>query len=69
MCPYTSIHNGRAKRKHKHIVELGLTLLAQAKMLLKYWWQAFESFVYLINKLPTSALHGISQKYKLFEKF
>lgn len=29
--PYTSQQNGRAERKHKHIDEFGLTLLAQAK--------------------------------------
>lgn len=27
-CPYTSPQNSRAKRNHRHIVEIGLTLLA-----------------------------------------
>lgn len=36
-CPYTSAQNGRAERKHGHIVELGLTLLAQEKMPFHYW--------------------------------
>ena len=27
-CPYTSQQNGKAERKHRHIAELGLTLLA-----------------------------------------
>uniref|UniRef100_A0A803NFL3 Integrase catalytic domain-containing protein n=1 Tax=Cannabis sativa TaxID=3483 RepID=A0A803NFL3_CANSA len=31
-CPHTSGHNGRAERKHRHIVEMGLTLLAQSAM-------------------------------------
>jgi len=53
-CPYTSQQNGRAKRKHRHIVELGLTLLAQAKMPRHYWWEAFSTAVYLINRLPSS---------------
>uniref|UniRef100_A0A803Q4P4 Integrase catalytic domain-containing protein n=1 Tax=Cannabis sativa TaxID=3483 RepID=A0A803Q4P4_CANSA len=35
-CPHTSAQNGRAKRKHRHIIEMGLTLLAQASMPLKY---------------------------------
>uniref|UniRef100_A0A803Q9A4 Uncharacterized protein n=1 Tax=Cannabis sativa TaxID=3483 RepID=A0A803Q9A4_CANSA len=30
--PDTSAQNGRAKRKHRHIVEIGLNLLAQASM-------------------------------------
>lgn len=29
-CPHTSAQNGRAERKHRHVVEMGLTLLAQA---------------------------------------
>uniref|UniRef100_A0A803P4I4 Integrase catalytic domain-containing protein n=1 Tax=Cannabis sativa TaxID=3483 RepID=A0A803P4I4_CANSA len=35
-CPHTSAQNGSAERKHRHIVEMGLTLLAQASMPLKF---------------------------------
>lgn len=35
-CPHTSQKNGKAKRKHRHLVETGLTLLTQASMPLKY---------------------------------
>ena len=35
-CPYTLEQNGRAERKHYHIVEMGLTLLAQAHLPLTY---------------------------------
>lgn len=31
-CPHTSHQNGKVERKHRHIVELGLTLLAYAVM-------------------------------------
>lgn len=31
-CPYTSEHNGIVERKHKHIVEMGLTLMKQASL-------------------------------------
>lgn len=55
-CPYTSAQNGRAERKHRHVVESGLTLLAQAKMPLHYWWEAFSTAVFLINRLPTQVL-------------
>lgn len=43
-------------RKHRHIVETGLTLLAQTKMPLKFWDHAFLTATYLINRLasPTS---------------
>lgn len=65
-CPYTSVQNGRVERKHRHIVEMGLTLLAQAKMPLYYWWEAFTTAVYLINRLPTPILMNISRFEKLF---
>lgn len=48
-CPHTSPQNGRAERKHRHIVEMGLTLLAQANMPLKFWSDAFQTSVFLIN--------------------
>uniref|UniRef100_A0A803PQB9 Reverse transcriptase Ty1/copia-type domain-containing protein n=1 Tax=Cannabis sativa TaxID=3483 RepID=A0A803PQB9_CANSA len=59
-CPHTSAQNGRAERKHRHIVEMGLTLLAQAHMPLKFWWDSFQAAVYLINRLPTPVLKNHS---------
>lgn len=41
ICPYTSTQNGRAERKHRHVVEMGLTRLAQASLPLCYWVEAF----------------------------
>jgi len=35
-CPYAHQQNGSAERKHRHIVEVGLSLLAHASMPLKY---------------------------------
>ena len=35
-CPHTHQQNGRAERKHRHIVEVGLSLLAQASMPLEF---------------------------------
>ena len=34
--PYTPQHNGTIERRHKYIVNTGLTLLSQAKLPLKY---------------------------------
>jgi len=39
--PYTHQQNGVAERKHQHIAEMGLTLLAHANMPLKFWVEAF----------------------------
>jgi len=55
-CPYTSPQNGVAERKHRHIQEMGLTLLAKAGLPNCYWVDAFLTSVYLINRLPTKVL-------------
>ncbi|KAG8475942.1 hypothetical protein CXB51_032958 [Gossypium anomalum] len=65
-CPYTSEQNGVAERKHRHIVETGLTLLAQAHLPMQYWGYAFCSAVHLINRLPTHVLKGRFSYQSLF---
>ena len=39
---------------------MGLTLLAQAYIPVKYWLDMFPTSVYLINNLPTTVLKGQS---------
>jgi hypothetical protein len=56
-CPHAHQQNGSAERKHRHIVEVGLTLLAQASMPLKFWDEAFTMTVYLINRTPNKVLN------------
>jgi IS30 family transposase len=55
-CPHTHYKNGVAERKHRHIVEIGLSLLATASMPHKYWDKAFLAVTYLINHTPTKLL-------------
>lgn len=53
--PYLHTHeqNGKIERRHRHVVETGLSLLAHAAVLQKHWHFAFETAVYLINRLPS----------------
>jgi histone deacetylase 1/2 len=44
------------ERKHRHVVDLGLTLLSQAGLPISYWDHAFLTVVHLINRLPTASL-------------
>ncbi|KAK9133330.1 hypothetical protein Scep_012858 [Stephania cephalantha] len=67
-CPYTSQQNGRVERKHRHVVETGLPLLAQSSMHMVFWPFAFQSVVYLINRLPTSTLANISPYEILYKQ-
>lgn len=59
-CPYTSEQNGIVERKHRHVVETGLTLLAQAGMPFIYWTEVLSTAVHLINRLPTQVLNYLS---------
>lgn len=67
-CPHISQQNGIAERKHRHICETGLTLLAQSHLPSKYWVEAFHTAVYSINRLPSSVLQFEIPLTKLFNK-
>lgn len=67
-CPHTSEQNGVAKRKHRHVVETSLTLLAHSHMPLAYWPDAFNFAIFLINRMPTRALSNVSPLGNPFSK-
>ncbi|KAK9125440.1 hypothetical protein Scep_014286 [Stephania cephalantha] len=67
-CPHTHEQNGRAERKHKHIIETSLTLLAEANLPYKFWYDACATSVFLINRLPSRILSDISPYQKLFQQ-
>ena len=55
-CPYTPQQNGLVERKHAHIVETTITLLQQSEMPIKFWLEAMNNSIFLINSLPHSSL-------------
>ena len=59
-CPHVHQQQGKVKRKHRSIVEIGLTLLAKASMDLKFWSEAFVSATYLLNRLRTVVMKNLS---------
>ena len=67
-CPHTPQQNGVAERKHRHVVEMGLSLLAQSLLPTKFWVDAFLTSIFLINRLPTSTLDNQTPYLKLFGK-
>ena len=66
-CPYTSQQNGIAERKHRHAMEMGLTLRAQVGLSTKYYVDSFLTSIYLINQLPSPVLKNESPFSKLFK--
>uniref|UniRef100_A0A2N9F7M8 Reverse transcriptase Ty1/copia-type domain-containing protein n=1 Tax=Fagus sylvatica TaxID=28930 RepID=A0A2N9F7M8_FAGSY len=62
----TPEQNGIAERKHRHIVETGLTMLLHAQLPKYLWVDAFTTAVYLINRLPSSVIQMQTPFYKLY---
>jgi len=68
ICPQTHHQNGVVERKHRHIVDLGLTLLHHASFPLHFWDYAFITAVYLIYRLSTASLNFVISFVTLFNK-
>ena len=56
-CPYTHQQMGAIERRHKQIVEDGLSLLSHSKLPQQFWEDAFLTTTYIINRLPTPILN------------
>ena len=59
-CSYTPTQNGRTERKHRHVTETGSTLLFHSNLSPRFWVDAFNIAIYIINRLPTPLLVGKS---------
>ena len=67
-CPHAHQQNGSVERKHRHIVEVGLSLLSHASMPLKFWDEAFQSAAYLINRVPSKTISNTTPLERLFHQ-
>ena len=66
--PHHHKQNGFVERKHCHIVDTSLTLLATASMSHKYWDEAFTTTCFLINRIPSPVLKNKSPFQVLFNQ-
>jgi histone deacetylase 1/2 len=64
-CPYTHQQAAAIERRHRQIIEVGLSLLAHSKLPQIFWKDAFLTAVYIINRLPTPGLHNYSPYEKV----
>ncbi|KAJ6866233.1 Retrovirus-related Pol polyprotein from transposon TNT 1-94 [Populus alba x Populus x berolinensis] len=67
-CPYTPEQTGMVERRHRIIRELGMTMLFHSGTPLFLWVEAFSTAVYLINRLPSSALNSDTPYFRLHGK-
>jgi len=63
-CRYTPQQNGVAKRKNRHIVKVVYALMADNNMPHHYWAKAVTTAVYIMNRTPTTIVHGMTPKEK-----
>ena len=56
------------ERKHRHIVETGLTILFHANLPLHLWVESFSTTVYLINRLPSPGLNNVTPYYHIHNR-
>lgn len=66
-CPHAHQQNGVVERKHLHIVEVGLALLAHASMPLKFWDEALAA-THLINRIPSKVINHSTPFELLFQQ-
>ena len=54
--PYTLQQNGVMERKNRTVTEMTRCLLHDKKLPKKFWVEAINTIVFLLNRLPTKAL-------------
>ncbi|XP_019151774.1 PREDICTED: uncharacterized protein LOC109148479 [Ipomoea nil] len=57
-CPDTPQQNGVSERKNRHLVETARTMILHYKVPPEFWADAILHSCYLINRMPSSVLHG-----------
>ena len=65
-CPGTSQQNGRAERKHRHILDTVRALLISSSCLEKFWGEAALTAIYTINRVPSPLLANLSPYERLY---
>lgn len=66
LCPHIHQQMGSVERRHRHIVDIGLSLLDHARLPLEFWYYAFTTATFLYNRIPSISLSGDSPYRRLF---
>jgi hypothetical protein len=65
-CPYTSPQNGKAERIIRSVNNVIRTLLIKSFLLGRYWAEGLHTAMYLLNRLPTTAIQVACPHLALF---
>lgn len=66
-CPYTPQQNGVAERKNRHLSEIARALLFHAQLPSKFWYDAYATAAFIINRIPSQSLDHVSPYEILFK--
>ncbi|CAN7140793.1 unnamed protein product, partial [Brassica rapa subsp. narinosa] len=64
-CPHTPQQNGLSERKHRHLTELGMTMMFHGKVPQQLWVEAFFTANFLINLLPSKVLKDSKSPFEV----
>ncbi len=63
-CSYSPQHNGIAERKNMHIAKITFAMLNEKNLPNYFWVEAVATTIYIMNRTPTAAVHGMTPKEK-----
>ena len=66
--PYTPQQNGDVERRNRTVVEMARSYLKEKRVPLYLWGEAIRHSVYVLNRLPTRALTGVTSYKAWTEK-
>jgi len=67
-CSYSPQQNGIAKRKNMHITEIAGAMLNEKNLPNYFWAKAVTIVVYIMNRTPTTVVHGMTHEEKFTGK-
>jgi hypothetical protein len=67
-CSYSPQQNGVAERKNRHIAEIARAMLNEKNLPNYFWVEMVTTIVYIMNRTPTVAIHGMTLEEKFISK-
>jgi hypothetical protein len=67
-CSYSPKQNGVVKRKNRHIAKITRAMLNEKNLPNYFWVEVIATAVYIMNRTPTAAVHGMTHEEKFTGK-